>query len=41
MVLTEDVHLAPKIVTMTATEVFTVPSVIKAPGGTKVATTPT
>ena len=40
MVLTEDIHLPPKIVTMTATEV-TVPCYIKAPGGTTVATCPT
>ena len=38
--LTEDIHLPPKIVIMTAT-VVTVPWHIKAPGGTKVATTPT
>ena len=38
--LTEDIHLPPKIVIMTAT-VVTVPCNIKAPGGTKIATSPT
>ena len=37
---TEDSHLPPKIVIMTAT-VVTAPWEIKAPGGTIVATTPT
>ena len=38
--LTEDIHLPPKIVIMTAT-VVTVQGNIKAPGGTIIATTPT
>ena len=38
--ITEDIHLPPKIVTMTAKEV-TVPWHIKAPGGTTGAMTPT
>ena len=37
---TEDSHLPLKIVIMTAT-VVTVPSFVKAPGGTIIATTPT
>ena len=37
---TEDSHLPPKIVTMTAT-VVAVPCNIKAPGGTIIAMTPT
>ena len=41
LVLTEDIHLPPKIVTMTAAEVLTVPCIVKAPGGTMIATTPT
>ena len=39
--ITEDIHLPPKIVTVTAAEVLTVPCNIKAPGGTTIATTPT
>ena len=39
--ITEDIHLLPKIVTMTAAEVLTVPCNLKAQGGTTIATTPT
>ena len=39
--LTEDIHLPPKIVTMTAAEIITVPCNIKAPGGTTIASAPT
>ena len=40
MRITEDIHLPPKIVIMTAA-VVTVPSFVKAPGGTIIATTAT
>ena len=39
--LTEEIHLPPKIVTMTAAEVLTVPCNIKAHGGITLASAPT